>query len=301
MVLAACQAGMLELPTRAPRATLPPTQPSEPAEAGVPSTWTPDPVSLVTAAGGTPAATWTSRPTAGPLPSLTPIPTFTPTSSPTPSATATESPTVPATANLPPITGEGPNRLPNPSFEEGWYHIDDIPELQVPNGWRLEWDEGHNPLDPDPWNQFVRPESRVLPGEFLPVRERSIFIWDGQYTVKIFKGQGALSYRLLTDVYLDPGSYVLETNIYPDLVLTYTADGGKIFATDRLAGEVQLLAAGGSSGWQLPRFGQKNTYTYAFAVPDGGVVTVGIAIRGRWAITNNGWFMDDWSLRQLSG
>jgi hypothetical protein len=281
-------------------ATLLPASPATLAAPTVPPTWTPDPAGVETGGTGAAGATWTPRPSRGPLPTLTPRPSATP--PPEPTATATlDIPTETAPATVAPGVGQGPNLLPNPSFEEGWYHIDGIPELQVPNGWRLEWEEGNNPLDPDPWNRFVRPESRVLPGEFLPPRERPLFIWDGLYTVKIFKGTGALSYRLLTDVYLDPGLYVLETNIYPDLVLTYTADGGKFFADDPLAGEVEVLAAGQGSGWQLPVFGVRNTFRFAFNVAEGRLVTVGVAIRGRWAITNNGWFMDNWSLRRLSG
>jgi hypothetical protein len=230
----------------------------------------------------------TPRPLATPWPTVTPTPPATS----TPTATPTETPT-----NTPnPIGG---NILPNPSFEEGWYHIDNIPELQVPNQWVLEWDAGYNPLDPDPWNQFVRPESRVLNGDFLPANEHSLFIWDGNYTVKIFKGQGALSYRLFTYTYLQPGNYLFEINVFPDLVVGYTANGGKIWADDPLTGEIQFIVDRPDSLWILPRFGQRNTFTHIFTVPDGRLVKIGAAFRGRWAIENNGWFMDNWSLRRL--
>lgn len=158
---------------------------------------------------------------------------------------------------------------------------------------------GDNPLDPDPWNAFVRPESRVLNFDFLPANEHDIFIWDGEHTVKIFKGEGALYFNLTTLVYLLPGNYLYEINIYPDLIVEYTDDGGKIFADDPLAGEIQFIVDVPASTWILPRFGQRNTFAHSFTVTSGRLVKIGLAVRGRWAIENNGWFMDDWSLTQL--
>ena len=190
--------------------------------------------------------------------------------------------------------------LPNPSFEEGWYNLYGIPELQVPNQWTLEWDEGYNPLTSDPWNDFVRPESRVLSRAFLPPHEHPLYIWGGDHTVKIFKGSGAVSFRLLTSIYLETGTYVLEINVFPDLVMGYTPDGYKIWAPDPLSGEVRLIVGDGGSGWMLPAFGTRNTMTHSFVISQGQLTAIGVGIRGRWAIPNNGWFMDHWSLRRIS-
>lgn len=211
----------------------------------------------------------------------------------------------PTPTPVPQITPEpgAANLLPNPSFEEGWYHPNAIPELQVPNSWLFDWDEGENPLDPSPWNVFVRPESRLLSTAFLPPDEHDLFIWDGDYTVKIFKGYGSVSFRLTTDIPLLPGSYLFQVNLFPDLVVGYT-DGEKIWAPDPYSGEVRFIVdgpVGGDDGlWILPAFGQKNTLQYVFTVNEARVVEVGLAIRGRWAIQNNGWFMDDWSLTALA-
>lgn len=166
----------------------------------------------------------------------------------------------------------------------------------MPNHWIFEWDEGTNPLDPDPWNAFLRPETRVLSRAYLPVYEHDLFIWDGDYTVKIFKGNGAVSFRLLSDVYLEPGTYVLTIRIFPDLVVGYDEDGNKIWAPDPLSGEVRLIMGGQSTDWLLPTIGTRNKFTQTFSVDSGQVVRVGIGVRGRWAIENNGWFMDRWSL-----
>jgi hypothetical protein len=274
--------------------------PTGTAAAVPPPTWTPAPATTVSPVTLAQPASRTPTPPPSPWPTATPSATAT--STPTEIATATavpaptDSPLPPAT--VAPPTGGGANLLPNPSFGEGWYHLHGSPELQVPEGWLLEYDAGPNPLDPDPWNAFVRPESRVLSTDFLPATEHATFIWHGRQTVKIFKGHGALSFRLLTDVHLEPGSYVLEINVFPDLVVDYTAGGSKIWAPDTLSGEVRLVVDGSGSGWMLPVFGRKNTFYHTFQVDQARQARVGVAIRGRWAILNNGWFMDDWSLRR---
>jgi hypothetical protein len=146
----------------------------------------------------------------------------------------------------------------------------------------------------------VRPETRVLPDTQLPPAEHPLFLWDGEYTIKMFKGSGAISFRLMTDVSLQPGSYVFEINLFPDLVMAY-ANGQKVWADDPLAGEVRFLQDGGGTDWFLPVFGQKNTFTYTFTVNEARTVRLGIGIRGRFAIANNGWFFDDWSLGRIEG
>jgi hypothetical protein len=190
--------------------------------------------------------------------------------------------------------------LPNPSFEEGWYHLGGAPELQIPNQWHLEWDEGYNSLDSDPWNEYARPESRVLSSAFLPANEHQLFIWDGAHTLKIFKGTGALYFRFVSYVLLEPGSYQFEVNVFPDMVDGYTDSGSKIWAPDPLSGELRFIVDYQRDNWILPIFGQKQTYRHSFEVTSTGSVRVGVAFRGRWAIENNGWFMDDWSLVQLA-
>jgi hypothetical protein len=279
-----------DVPTRIAAAASVTPGPTLETPGEVPPTWTAVPGSALVS------------PTADQLPSRTPNPTGTvwPTVTPTPSQTptSTSTPTETPTPTNTPIPA-GQNLLPNPSFEDGWYNLGNIPELQVPNLWTLEWDSGNNPLDPDPWNAWVRPESRVLNFDFLPANEHDLFIWDGSHTVKIFKGEGAISFRLFTFVYLQPGDYVFEVNIYPDLIVGYTEAGGKIYATDPLSGEIQFLVDVPATTWIIPHIGRRSTYGHTFTVETGRMVKIGLAIRGRWAIENNGWFMDDWSLTQV--
>lgn len=250
----------------------------------------------------TPTMWPTSTPTSGPTVSATATSTESPESPPTvetiaPSATVPITPT--PTRFVPPPPIDSVNYLPNPSFELGWYNLDGIPELQVPNKWRLEWDAGENPLDPESWNQLVRPESRLLNGDFLPAEEHQLFIWDGAYTLKIFKGSGALSFRLLTETELAPGFYLFTINVFPDMVGEYDEEGHKIWAPDPLSGEIRFVIDEPMGDWILPTFGQKETFYQMFEVPELRTVRLGVAFRGRWAILNNGWFMDDWSVRRV--
>lgn len=202
----------------------------------------------------------------------------------------------PPTPVPPPVTSG--NLLPNGSFENGWYNMNGVAELQLPNSWRFEWDSGPTGFGSESWDVWLRPETRVLSRQFLPPSEHPLFIYDGDHTVKIFKGSGAISVRMLTDVTLEPGTYELVVNVFPDLVVGYQ-NGQKVLAPDPLSGDVRLIAAGGSSGWILPNFGQRNRLTYRFTINQRSTVTVGAAIRGRFAIQNNGWFVDDWSLTRV--
>lgn len=258
--------------------------------APVPPTWTPLPGSVLVSPTAEQRPSRTPQSTYTPWPTITQTPTETPTSSPTP-------PVTPTPTNTPVQIGQ--NLLPNPSFEDGWYHINGVPELQVPNQWTLEWVAGENPLDPDPWNEFVRPESRVLNFDFLPPSEHDLFIWDGSHTVKIFKGEGAIYFSLTTVVFLQPGTYNFEVNIFPDLVVDYTEAGGKIYADDPLTGEIQFIVDVPATTWIYPHFGRRSTYGHTFTIDNGRQVKIGLAMRGRWAIENNGWFMDDWSLHPV--
>lgn len=277
----------------------------EPTKPFVPSTWTPQPQADASLPLNKPtsAPTSTEPPTRTPFPTL--LPTLTLTSSPTPIVTAvpvTDTPSpppdyenTPSSIPLNPIYGK--NLLPNSSFEEGHYNMGGIPELQLPVGWVFEWDEGRTGFGNESWDIYVRPETRVLSTDYLPAAEHNLFIFDGTHTIKAFKGDGAISFKLFRDVHLEPGTYVLEINVYPDMYMDYQ-NNMKIWADDPLTGQFRFIAPE-ATGWMGTVYGRKNTLTHTFTVDETGEVRIGAAMRGNHAIMNDGWFLDDWSLRRI--
>lgn len=312
LVLVACKSEtpapdeVADMPTQIPTVALltePEVAPVDPTREA-PATWTPQPT-LPPPATSTPLPTVTVAPTdtPAPIPTNTPLPTDTPVPTATPipptNTPAPVQPTSPPVATVPENPILGANLLSNPSFENGWYNQNGIPELQLPNDWQFDWDEGPTGFGGESWDVYVRPETRVLPSSQLPPAEQPLFIYDGSYTIKMFKGSGAISFRLWTDVTLEPGTYIFEVSLFPDLVMGYTEDGQKIWADDPRSGEIRLFAGDRSTDWLLLNFGQKNVRNYTFTVDQTQTMRVGMWTRGRYAIANNGFFFDDWSLKRV--
>jgi LysM repeat protein len=216
--------------------------------------------------------------------------TGSPPASPPPAAPAPP----PPPASPPPQTG--PNLLPNPSFEGGYYHVNGLPELQVPNHWSMEFDDGN--AAPETGITVLRPESRVLSKAEIPAHEHSLFFWNGDWSIKVFKGHAPIGFRLLTDVHLEPGRYRLVANYFPDLIEGYDSNG-KLWVWRPNAGEVAFVGPGGG-GYSPVTPGSRNTFVHEFSVGTSGTVRLGLAFRTRYAIPNSGFFIDDWSLERIS-
>lgn len=245
---------------------------------------------LIPGSGG---GTVVAQPTTAPAAQPTTAPVAQPTTAPVVAApTNTPAPPPPAAA------GSGVNVLPNGSFEDGWYNLNGVPELQLPNGWAFEWDEGATGFGGNAWDVWVRPETRVLSRQFLPTAEHPLYITDGNHTVKIFKGSGAISARMYRDLDLQAGTYVMSFRGYPDLYTEYNT--GKVWTTDPSAGEVRIIVNDGGSGWFFATPGQQNQFSHTFTLNSAQRVRVGAAIRGRYAILNNGWFIDNWTLEKVN-
>jgi LysM repeat protein len=205
----------------------------------------------------------------------------------------------PAVVEQPPAAvAQNSNLLPNPSFEGDW-HFYLYNELQIPDGWQLATDEGANNLEQGAGGLFNRPEVRVVPAKDLPPAEHSLFILDGNKTVKAFKGGAPTSFSMFTDVALQPGTYRMTINFVPDTVAGYDA-GQKNYASDPLAAEARIIVDGGGTGWQGTNSGQRNSLSFDFTVDEARTVRVGGAFRNRYIMANNGWFLDNWSLTPLT-
>jgi hypothetical protein len=278
------------------------TQPTNPppATATAVPTRTIKPTSTTDTVTETPEATATNTPE--PTSTETP-PTATmppPTSPPAPSVesqpTTPPEPTTESVAAAEPVLGV--NLLPNPSFEEGHYNQNGVPELQLPNKWRLEWDEGPTGVGNAAWDVFVRPEVRVLSTAFLPPEEHNLYIYNGQHTVKAFKGSGAVNFRLLTDITLEPGTYIIEAKMFADIVEKWE-DRHKVYSQDPSAAEFRFIVGDGGTVWMPQNYGQINVHNFQFNIDELKTIPIGIALKGKYAIANNGWFIDDLSVRRI--
>jgi len=257
---------------------------------------------LEATATNTPEPTATEAPptaTQPPAPTSPPVVTSEPQATTASEVQPTAEPSEPTAA--PETTAEtvlGANLLPNPSFEEGHYNQNGVPELQLPNKWRLEWDEGPTGVGDASWDVFVRPEVRVLSTAFIPPEEHSLYIYNGQNTVKAFKGSGAVSFRLLTDITLEPGTYVIESKMFPDIVEKWE-DRHKVWSQDPSAAEFRFIVGDGGTVWTGQNYGQINVNNFTFTINETKTIPIGIALKGKYAIANNGWFIDDLSVRRI--
>jgi LysM repeat protein len=194
-----------------------------------------------------------------------------------------------------PTAPVGANLLPNPSFEEGWYFFNGVSEWQLPNGWLMSVDEGPNNLTPGSGGRFFRPEIRVLARADIPPAEQNLFLFDGQHTIKAFKGDAPTNFAIFTDVALQPGTYRFAANFFADSVTGYSGNQ-KIFNGDSLSAEYRIIHNNGGTGWTSAPGGNKSSPVYEFTMTEPGTVRLGVAFRNRYAQSNNGWFIDDWSL-----
>jgi hypothetical protein len=99
---------------------------------------------------------------------------------------------------------------------------------------------------------------------------------------------------------LQPGAYRLQINFFPDVVAAVDSGGNKVWATDPLSGEVRFIVDNGGSNWITPQIGTRNSLTHTFTVNTARTVRVGASFRNRFVMSNNGWFLDDWSLTRVS-
>ncbi len=198
-----------------------------------------------------------------------------------------------------PAAPVGANLLPNPSFEEGWYFFNGVAEWQLPNQWQLAVDEGPNNLTPGSGGRFFRPEIRVLARADIPPAERDMFLFNGDHTIKAFKGDAPTNFSIFTDVALQPGTYRFSASFFPDAVSGYIGSE-KVWNGDLLAAEYRIIQNGGGTGWQSAPAGRKNTVTYEFTLTGPETVRIGVGFRNRFEESNNGWFIDDWYLQALT-
>jgi len=199
------------------------------------------------------------------------------------------------------------NLLNNPSFEEGYYYHNRVPELAMPNEWTFWFAPSDEPKLERQDDAWARPETVVWNRGDAPEQEKDLFFLDGIYCFKCFGAWRPIWWKLMQAVTgLTPQTlYRFTVPIFPDLVMRYEGRN-KVFADDMLAGEHRLIATSGGqvceTGWlngnQVP-FGRYTHVTLDFAPPDSDVELT-VEVRGRWGLKNNGWFMDKLELAAVT-
>lgn len=141
------------------------------------------------------------------------------------------------------------NLFRNPGWEAGYYNQDNIPQIAVPNEWRMHWldnvtFEGTNGIVAN------RPETVVWNIQDAPPEERDVFFRDGSYTLKIFKGWAPMYAAVSQDVTgLEVGrKYRIMAPIFIDIVEEY--DGGKVPPSDLTHGFVRFGVGPQGAPWR---------------------------------------------------
>ncbi len=197
------------------------------------------------------------------------------------------------------------NLFENPGFEAGYFNQDGIPQIAVPNGWRMHWLDGVA-FDGTEGAPAYRPETVVWNIQDAPVSERSLFFRDGSYTLKLFKPWAPLFVALSQEVSgLEVGrNYRLSVPIYVDIVESY--ESGKVQPHRSDSGFVRFSVGPTGSGWRsaglaysptwtaenvFPFYLAQQTYTWDFTATSESMI-VFLEMGSRHAYINSGFFMD---------
>lgn len=207
------------------------------------------------------------------------------------------------------------NLLRNWTFCDGMHVQDGIPQIGVPDEWRLDW------LDNQPFHGIApglvacRPESVVVDlYSVSPDDQQAFFYLNGEstrYVWKIFKG-GAPMYAACSQEVtgLVPGrAYRFTMWTYADIVASYV--DGKHFSDDIWAAEARAGVSDVGIAWaegvegpldaitwanwhnvsnDLLAFGAYRPVTVAF-VAEAASVKVWFEVKAKWGLPNNGWWL----------
>jgi LysM repeat protein len=204
------------------------------------------------------------------------------------------------------------NLFQNPGFEGGYYNQDSIPQIAVPNNWRMHWLDGV-PFDGTDGTVAYRPETVVWYIEDAPQNERSLFFRDGSYTMKLFKPWAPVLMALSQEVSgLEVGrNYRISAPIFVDIVESY--EGGKQAPDRNDSGFVRFSVGPTGSGWlssaltYSPLWTAENvngfyfnmiTYSWDFTATAQSM-TIFLEMGSRHPYVNSGFFMDGVGLYAL--
>jgi hypothetical protein len=198
------------------------------------------------------------------------------------------------------------NLLRNPSFEGGWYHPSNIPELQIPKEWEFWYADANtpNPYDPAEHSRFVRPEVNHKSRAQLPPEEHDKFILDGEWTLKVFKGNGSFFCSLGQSLALKPNTtYQLNIRGHADVV-DHWEDSTKIPAADPnsclMRASYEYDTGRSFSEWVSLAGTEKSlapfAYSHTFKTTGDEFHYLGVEFMCPFPVANNGLFLDKWEL-----
>lgn len=196
-----------------------------------------------------------------------------------------------------------PNILVNASFEDGMaYFNDDTRELAVPAGWVFAFMDETTSLEQRQTAPWGRPITALINNNAVPTADRPRIFAGGIYCWKVSGTRSPVWVRLFQSVVgVTPGQkYRFTVNLLPDLIVRTHPQVA--YASEPLSGEVRLAAASGGqtfdTGWKTGRevpFGRYTALTLDITAP-GNRVEVAVEVRGRWALPEGAWYMDELSL-----
>lgn len=187
------------------------------------------------------------------------------------------------------------NQLFNPSFENGWTDADTFPG-QHPKGWRVEWNIGADYDNPHSEWPYQLGEGVHKSSAMLPASERTTFIWDGEWTYKLFAGQRCFWARLKQVAELTPGRYRLVTPVWVDC---YRWVGQKDYKVEPRQAETMVKVNGVTVKPWTPMVAGTRSSNVTEWDHAGGACDLAIHFRCNWPISNNLW-LDGWSLEAVA-
>ena len=205
------------------------------------------------------------------------------------------------------------NLFENPGFETGYFNQDGIPQIAVPNGWRMHWLDGVA-FDGTGGALAYRPETVVWYIEDAPESEQILFFRDGSYTLKLFKPWAPMFVALSQDVSgLEVGrNYRLSVPLYVDMIESYSG-GTKNPPHRNDSGFVRFSVGTAGSAWRsagltysptwtaesvVPFYLAQQTYIWDFTAT-AETMTVFLEMGSRHPYENSGFFMDGVGLYAL--
>lgn len=197
------------------------------------------------------------------------------------------------------------NLFENPGFEAGYFNQDSIPQIAVPNGWRMHWLDGVA-FDGTEGRVAYRPETVVWFIKDAPENERSLFFRDGSYTLKLFKPWAPLFVALSQEVSgLEVGrNYRISAPIFVDIVESY--ESGKVQPSRSDSGFVRFSVGPTGSAWRtdaltysptwtaenvFPFYLAQQTYIWDFTATSESMI-IFLEMGSRHPYINSGFFMD---------